>query len=62
MMKERVIFIETENYSICKCKIIVYVNVIVKNIMNVNRPSSILSLIMTFIVQWEMKSDVETAV
>lgn len=42
-------------------KIIIYINFIVKNIMNVNMPSSLLSLIMPFVVQWEMKSDVETA-
>lgn len=40
----------------------IYINAVVKNIMNVNTPSSILSLIMPFIVQWEMKSDVESAV
>lgn len=40
----------------------IYINVVVKNIMNVNAPSSVLNLIMPFIVQWEMKSDVEAAV
>lgn len=30
--------------------------------MNVNMPSSILSPVMPCFVQWEMKSDVETAV
>lgn len=53
--------VKPKNYCNCKCKIIIYINIILMSIMN-KYAFSIVSPVMPFVVQWEMKSDVETAV